>query len=248
MFTFATMRKYRPDFLLHSGDTVYADGPIKPEVALADGKVWKNFTIPEKAKVAETLDEFRAAHKYNFSTTICAPSTRSADLRAVGRPRGDQQLVGCRSSCPRLQGARHQSAGRARGARLPRNVSDAREHRGAGPGLPHAHYGPHLDVFMLDERSYRGPNGPNQQTTTAPTLFPRPGPAAWLKARAAQFARHLEGDRSDMPLSIIVYDDAPNKKGSEAFAQGDGPPRGRELEIADCCASSRTRRSSTPCG
>ena len=25
----------------------------------------------------------------------------------------------------------------------------------------------------------------------------------------------------------------PNKKGSEAFAQGDGPPRGRELEIAD---------------
>ena len=36
-----------------------------------------------------------------------------------------------------------------------------------------------------------------------------------------------------MPLSIIVYDDAANKKGSEAFAQGDGPPRGRELEIAD---------------
>jgi len=26
---------------------------------------------------------------------------------------------------------------------------------------------------------------------------------------------------------------AANKKGSEAFAQGDGPPRGRELEIAD---------------
>ena len=33
---------------------------------LADGKVWKNVTIPEKAKVAETLDEFRAAHKYTF--------------------------------------------------------------------------------------------------------------------------------------------------------------------------------------
>ena len=28
MFTFATMRKHRPDFLLHSGDTIYADGPI----------------------------------------------------------------------------------------------------------------------------------------------------------------------------------------------------------------------------
>jgi alkaline phosphatase D len=38
---------------------------------------------------------------------------------------------------------------------------------------------------------------------------------------------------SDMPLSLIVYDDYANKKGSEAFAQGNGPPRGRELEIAD---------------
>src|SRR5215218_4532293 len=66
MFTFATMRKHRPDFLLHSGDTVYADGIIVPEVKLPDNKVWKNVTIPEKAKVAETLDEFRAAHKYNF--------------------------------------------------------------------------------------------------------------------------------------------------------------------------------------
>src|SRR3979411_1718740 len=51
MFTFATMRKHRPDFLLHSGDTIYADGIIAAEVKLPD-KVWKNVTIPEKAKVA----------------------------------------------------------------------------------------------------------------------------------------------------------------------------------------------------
>ncbi len=66
MFTFSAMRKQRPDFFLHSGDTIYADGLIQAEVKLADGKLWKNVTIPEKAKVAETLDEFRAAHKYNF--------------------------------------------------------------------------------------------------------------------------------------------------------------------------------------
>src|SRR5258708_7522320 len=34
MFTFETMRKHRPDFLLHSGDSIYADGPIKSEVTL----------------------------------------------------------------------------------------------------------------------------------------------------------------------------------------------------------------------
>ena len=66
MVTYATMKKHRPDFLLHSGDTIYADGVIPAEVKLPDGKIWKNLTIPEKAKVAETLDEFRAAHKYNF--------------------------------------------------------------------------------------------------------------------------------------------------------------------------------------
>ncbi len=66
MVTFATMAKHRPDFLLHSGDSIYADGVIPSEVKLPDGKIWKNVTIPEKAKVAKTLDEFRAAHKYNF--------------------------------------------------------------------------------------------------------------------------------------------------------------------------------------
>jgi len=54
MFTFSAMRKQRPDFFLHSGDTIYADGVIAAEVKLSDGKVWKNVTIPEKAKVAET--------------------------------------------------------------------------------------------------------------------------------------------------------------------------------------------------
>src|ERR1700744_3600888 len=63
MRTFAAMRKHRPDFLLHSGDTIYADGVIQSEVKLADGNIWKNVTVPEKAKVAETLDEFRGAHK-----------------------------------------------------------------------------------------------------------------------------------------------------------------------------------------
>jgi len=52
MVTFAAMRKHRPDFFVHSGDTVYADGIISPEVRLGDGKLWKNITIPEKAKVA----------------------------------------------------------------------------------------------------------------------------------------------------------------------------------------------------
>ena len=95
-------------------------------------------------------------------------------------------------------------------------------------------YGPHLDVFMLDERSYRGANGPNLQTTYGPdSYFIGPDQLAWLKRALLNSRATWKVIASDMPLSLIVYDDATNKKGSEAFAQGDGPPRGRELEIAD---------------
>src|SRR5258705_13234446 len=87
---------------------------------------------------------------------------------------------------------------------------------------------------MLDERSYRGPNGPNLQTSYGPdSYFHGPDQLAWLKRALLNSRPTWKVIASDMPLSIIVYDDAANKKGSEAFAQGDGPPRGRELEIAD---------------
>src|SRR6059058_4718917 len=67
MFTFATMRKHRPDFLLHSGDTIYADGIIASEVKLPDGKLWKNVTIPEKAKVARRSTNFARRINIIFS-------------------------------------------------------------------------------------------------------------------------------------------------------------------------------------
>ena len=34
MKTYATIAKHQPDFFLHSGDTIYADGPLKDEVDL----------------------------------------------------------------------------------------------------------------------------------------------------------------------------------------------------------------------
>ena len=37
---------------------------------------------------------------------------------------------------------------------------------------------------------------------------------------------------ADMPLGIIVWNDAANRRGSEAIAQGNGPALGRELEFA----------------
>ena len=66
MRTYATMLRNRPDFFIHSGDTIYADGPILAEQKMPNGEIWKNVVSEEKAKVAETLAEFRGNYKYNL--------------------------------------------------------------------------------------------------------------------------------------------------------------------------------------
>src|SRR5512140_1597490 len=160
MVTFATMARHRPDFLLHSGDTIYADGVIPSEAKLPDGKIWKNLTIPEKAKVAETLDEFRAAHKYNFldenvrafnaevpifvqwdDHEVCNNWSLSKEIPAAYKVR-DISLLAARS--PRAFHAHYPT-----------------RHRTPPPGRRYRPLSsaPHPDVFMLDERSNRGPNG-----------------------------------------------------------------------------------------
>ena len=235
MLTFAAMRKHNPDFFLHSGDTVYADGPIKPEVTLADGKVWKNVTTAEKAKVAETLDEFRAAHKYNFLDEHLRAFNAEVPVFVQWDDHEVTNNWSASKELPTAYKVRDIDLLAARAARAFHEMYPMRESL-AEPGRIYrvVNYGPHLDVFMLDERSYRGPNGPNQQTDYGPgAYFLGPEQLNWLKRALMNSRATWKVIASDMPLSLIVYDDGPNKKGSEAVAQGDGPPRGRELEIAD---------------
>ncbi len=62
---YRAMHQTRPDFFIHSGDTVYADGPLAETVVEKDGQVWRNLVTEEVSKVAETLTEFRGRHRYN---------------------------------------------------------------------------------------------------------------------------------------------------------------------------------------
>src|SRR5712672_1960839 len=182
MFTFATMRKYRPDFLLHSGDTIYADGPIKSEVALADGKVWKNVTIPAKAKVAETLDEFRAAHKYNFLDDHLRAFNAEVPIFVQWDDHEVTNNWSASKELPASYKERDITLLAARAGRAFHEMYPMRESI-VEPGRVYRtlNYGPHLDVFVLDERSYRGPNGANLQTAYGPeSRFLRPHQLASL--------------------------------------------------------------------
>ena len=235
MFTFSAMKKNRPDFFIHSGDTVYADGIIPSEIKLADGKIWKNLTIPEKAKVAETLDEFRAAHKYNFLDENVRAFNAEVPIFVQWDDHEVMNNWSASKDIPAAYKERSIAVLAARGARAFHEMYPMRESI-VEPGRVYRtlSYGPHLDVFMLDERSYRGPNGPNLQETYGPdAYFLGPDQIAWLKRALLNSRATWKVIASDMPLSLIVYDVYKPLKDSEAFAQGDGPARGRELEIAD---------------
>jgi len=241
MRIYATMLKSQPDFFIHSGDTIYADSPIPAEVKLPDGTLWKNITTEEKSKPAETLAEFRGNFKYNlldrnaraFNAEV--PMFAQWDDHEVsnnwwpGEPLHDAKhgRLKYRESNTLLLAARANRAFRefipirpvlAEAGRIYRKIS----------------YGPLLDVFLLDMRSYRGPNGENMEEAYGPaSYFLGPQQVAWLK-------RELQGSRAtwkvmaaDQPLGVIVYEDFFRNWGADAIAQRDGPPRGRELELAD---------------
>jgi len=241
MRTYAAMGKNRPDFFIHSGDTIYADGPIPAEMKLPNGEIWKNLVTEEKSKPAETLAEFRGNYKYNlldknlraFNAEVPTfaqwddhevtnnwwpgePLTRAEHLRKKYVDKNALALA--------------VRASRAFHEYMPMRDTIAE----AGRVYRKIGYGPLLDVFMLDMRSYRGPNGADDQASYGPdAYFLGPTQIAWLKRELMASRATWKVIAADMPLSLIVVYDVDRKWGSEAIAQGDGPPRGRELEIAD---------------
>jgi alkaline phosphatase D len=87
---------------------------------------------------------------------------------------------------------------------------------------------------MLDMRSYRGPNGEGLEESYGPAAyFLGPAQVAWLKRELLNSQATWKVIAADMPIGLIVVYDTDRKWGVEAIAQGDGPPRGRELEIVD---------------
>src|SRR5262249_4286255 len=166
MRTYATMLKNRPDFFIHAGDHIYADGPIRPEQKMPNGEIWKNVVVVEKQKSAETLAEFRANWKYNLlDRNLLAFNAEIPQLSMWD----DHEVTNNWWPEEPLARAEHKSRGyveknalvlMARGNRAMREYCPMVEFPGeAGRVYRKVSYGPLLDVFLLDMRSYRGPNG-----------------------------------------------------------------------------------------
>lgn len=238
MATFAEMKKVEPDFFLHSGDHIYADNPIDQGFLLEDRSIWRNLVTQEVSKVAETLDEFRGRYRYNF---LDDPYREFAASTSTLAQWDDHEVLNnwypgeILEADPRYRVKDVDLlAKRAKQAFFdyqPMRI----EKTDPGRIYRKVSYGPNLDVFLLDQRSYRGPNTRNRQETSGPvTAFLGREQLLWLKAALAGSRATWKVIASDMPLGLIITD---GPDGFEAVANGNGPPLGRELELADLLKS-----------
>jgi alkaline phosphatase D len=237
MRLYEVMRGLQPDFFVHSGDMIYADGPIRAEVPLPGGGVWRNVVTEAKAKVAETLDEFRGNYQYN----LMDEHVRRFNGEIAQYVQWDDHEVTNNWFHERVLDAddryRIKSAGllAARAKRAMFEYTPIGDHPGDPERVYRAfHRGPRLDLFMLDMRSHRGPNSENRQPalTDEARILGR-DQVAWLKRELLASRATWKVLAADMPLGLVVWHDFARKWGSEAVAQGHGPALGRELEIAD---------------
>lgn len=236
---YETIRKHQPQFFIHSGDTIYADNPIQAEMPLDDGTIWKNLVTPAKSKVAETLDEFRGAFAYNLLDANVRKFNADVPLCVQWDDHevANNWYPGETLEDPRYKNERNASILAARARRAFFEYFPIRDSLATPQRVDRViHYGPLLDVFVLDKRSYRGANSANRQTKAGPdTALLGPQHLARLKRQLKESTATWKVIASDMPIGMIVGDgkDAEGLNQFEAAANGDGPALGRELEIAE---------------
>lgn len=228
MLTYATMRNNHPDFFIHSGDNIYADCPIESELKLPNGEIWRNIVTEEKSCVAESLADYRGNYKYN----LLDANLRAFNAQVRTFAQWDDHEV-TNDWWPGEIRADYANTNAsllaARGRRAFCEFMPVRQTlTEAGRIYRKVSYGPLLDIFLLDMRSYRGPNDHRRDSAAGPeSRILGAAQTQWLKRELMASHATWKVIAADLPLGLISED---------AIAQGDGAPLGREFEIADILA------------
>jgi alkaline phosphatase D len=239
---YRAMHLTRPDFFIHCGDTIYADGPIQETVTEPDGAVWRNLVTEEVSKVAETLTEFRGRHRY----TLLDDNVRAmyADVPLLAQS-DDHETHNNWYPGQTLDDDRYTVrdvdvlAARARRAwteNMP--VADPRANRRDG-GFAEARIyrkierGPQLDVFLLDMRTFKDPNTAGLEQHETHLLGQEQ--VDWLVREVSRSRATWKVISADLPLGLVVPDGPVNQ---ESLSNRDpGSPLGKELELASVLAA-----------
>ena len=249
MRIYEQMRQRKPHFFIHSGDNIYADGPILERATAEGDQPWRNIVTPEVAKVAETLDEFRGRYRYNLLDDNLRRF--NAEVAQIWQWDDHEVMNNWSDSKSVMADARYTEKNVplmvARGARAFLDYAPMRPFEASESQRVYRRfsYGPLLDVFVLDMRSYRGPNSYNRQEQPGPdAAFMGPEQLAWLQRGLAQSKALWKVVAADMPIGLLVNDgkDAQGRDMFEAVANGNGPVLGREFEFAQLFSHLKRQR------
>ena len=249
MRTFASMRAAEPDLFIHSGDVIYADAPIPETLRLDDGSTWRNLVEDGVGDVAQTLDQFRGRYRYNlrdahlraFNAEV--PMVAQWDDHEVLNNWYPTEVLGSAGNDARYT-EKQVSVLAARAKQAFFDYAPIRPAGGSGRRDPRQVYrvvrrGPLADVFVLDCRSYRGPNTANLQAQAGPeTAMLAATQRAWLEEALARSTATWKIIACDQPIGVVV----PDGPLQEGFANADPRTLGREHEVAALLSALKRRR------
>jgi alkaline phosphatase D len=225
MRTYRAMLENHPDFFIHSGDHIYADCPIPSELKLPNGEIWRNIVTEEKSAVAHSLAQYRGNYKYNLldgnlrAFNAQVPMLAQWDDHEVTN---DWSPIGTADETGYAEDGTSRLVLRARRAFhefMPIRATPTQ----AGRIYRRIGYGPLLDVFLIDMRSYRDSTW-NKRDDPTDAFILGVTQLAWLKRELAASDAIRKVIAADLPIGLISED---------VIALGDGPPERREHEIAD---------------
>ena len=235
---YAAMHATEPDFFLHSGDTIYADGPIEATQQVPGEPTWRNVVTEEVSKVAETLNEFRGRHRYNMMDQNLRAMYAEVPVIAQwddhettnnwypGEVLDDERYTVRDVNTLARRGRRawqeYMPLADRTALLTPRDGFDA-----AARICRKISRGPHLDVFTLDMRTNKGDNTAGLEPRRTSILGERQ--LSWLIESLRTSTATWKVIGNDLPIGLIV----PDGEAQESLANADhGAPLGRELEIA----------------
>lgn len=228
---YAAIRATEPALLLHVGDMIYADNPISPELTTHDGRVWRNVSDERVDRVAESLSDFRGRFAYNLEDAHV--QALAAEVGIVAQW-DDHEVRNNWWPGQRLDDERYGE--RDAGVLAVRARQALREWTPiGGPSLHRViHHGPLLDIVVVDLRSFRAANDGNRGASRG--LFGA-DQAAWLVEALAGSRARWKIVACDQPIGLVV----PDGERQDGFANGEGPPLGRERELAGVLAQLQAR-------
>jgi alkaline phosphatase D len=240
---YEAMRRAEPDVFIHLGDTIYADQPLSREVTLDDGSVWRNIVTEAKAKIAQDLADYRGNHLYNFHDEHLKRFASEVSQMVLW---DDHEVRDNWYPTQRLDADARDAVNSvallaARGKRAFLEYQPLRIDPIDAERIYRSwRYGPLVEIFALDMRTYRGANSANVHSELdESSAILGNTQVSWLKRALAASTSTWKVIASDLPIGLVVRDGAAR---FEAIAnKNDGPPLGRELEIAQLLAFIRDR-------